>query len=317
MVPEPAAGEVLVRVTAVGLCGSDRHWYEHAAIGDTPLTTPIVLGHEIAGAIVGGPRDGERVAIDPSQPCERCETCLGGRPDLCPTTRFAGYAETDGGLQTWLPWPSDLCLTVPDQVTDDEAAVLEAVGVSLHAVDLAAVAPGDRVAVVGAGPIGQLVIRALRARGVTDVVASEPLEHRRTAALAAGASSVWDPADLDAEARHQGVTVVIECAGAAGAIDAAIRLVEPGGRIVLVGIPGDDRVAFRASGARRKGLTLVYARRMTASDLPAALEAVATGAIDVRSMISDRFALADVQVAFERLASGAANKIVVRPAATD
>jgi L-iditol 2-dehydrogenase len=206
---------------------------------------------------------------------------------------------------------------VPGHVTDDEAAVLEAVGVSLHAVDLAAVGPTDRVAVVGAGPIGQLVIRALRARGVTDVVASEPLAHRRAAATVAGASSVWDPVDLDAEARHRGAAVVIECAGASGAIDAAIRLVEPGGRIVLVGIPGDDRAEFRASGARRKGLTLVYARRMTASDLPAALEAVASGAIDVRSMISDRFALADVQAAFERLASGAANKIVVRPAATD
>ncbi len=304
-----------MRVTAVGLCGSDRHWYEHAAIGDTPLTTPVVLGHEIAGVIAGGTRDGERVAIDPSQPCERCETCRRGRPDVCPATRFAGYAETDGGLQTWLAWPSALCLAVPDHVSDGEAAVLEALGVALHAIDLAGVGGEDRVAVVGAGPIGQLVTRALRASGVAEVVASEPLAHRRAAAITAGAVAVWDPADLAAEGRHGDVPVVVECAGADGAIDAAIRLVRPGGRIVLVGIPGDDQVAFRASGARRKGLTLSYARRMTASDLPAALAAVAGGAIDVRPMISDEFGLEAVGAAFERLASGDGNKILVRPAA--
>jgi len=315
--PTPRPGEVLVEVRTVGLCGSDRHWFEEGGIGEVSLTTLLVLGHEIAGVIAEGPRAGERVAIDPSQPCERCPTCVRGRPDLCPTTRFAGYAATDGGLRTWMAWPGDLCHAIPDAMSDDEGAVMEPLGVARHAVDLAEVGPSDRVAVIGAGPIGQLVIRVLAADGIASIVASDPRPHRRLAALAAGASLVWSPEDVASEAALDEISIVIECAGEDAAVDAAVRLVRPGGRVVLVGIPSEERTTIRAAVARRKGLTVIWSRRMTAADLPAAIRLVETGAVEVAPIISDRFPLSAVGAAFERLASGEANKIVVRPGWTD
>jgi L-iditol 2-dehydrogenase len=308
---------VLVEVRAVGLCGSDRHWFEEGGIGEVSLTRPLVLGHEIAGVIAEGSRAGDRVAIDPSQPCERCPTCVRGRPDLCPTTRFAGYGATDGGLRTWMTWPGDLCHAVPDAMTDDEAAVMEALGVARHAVDLAEAGPSDRVAVIGAGPIGQLVIRVLAADGIASIVASDPRPHRRAAALASGASSAWAPDDLPAEPALGEVSIVIECAGEDAAVDAAVHLVRPGGRVVLVGIPSEERTTFRAAVARRKGLSVTWSRRMTAADLPAAIRLVETGAVEVAPIISDRFPLSSAAAAFQRLASGDANKIVVRPDRTD
>jgi L-iditol 2-dehydrogenase len=311
--PVPSAGEVLIRVTAVGLCGSDRHWFVDGGIGGTALDRPMVLGHEIAGIIASGPRAGQRVAIDPSQPCRRCPTCARGRPDLCPATAFAGYATTDGGLRTWMTWPGDLCHPVPDQLDDDEAAVLEALGVARHAVDLAAAGAGDRVAVVGSGPIGQLVVRVLGAAGIHDIVASDLRPHRVAAAAAAGASATWMADDLEAERAQGEVAVAIECAGEDAAVDSAMRLVRPGGRVILVGIPSGDHTTFRASVARRKGLSIVLSRRMTEADLPAAIRSAASGAIDVGAVISDRYALTEVDAAFRRLASVDGNKIIVRP----
>jgi L-iditol 2-dehydrogenase len=311
--PAPAAGEVLVQVTSVGLCGSDRHWFADAAIGDTRLAGPMVLGHEIAGVIASGPRSGERVAIDPSQPCERCATCRRGRPDLCPDTRFAGHGGTDGGLRTWMTWPDRLCVLIPDHLSDDDGALMEPLGVALHAVALAEVDPRDAVAVIGSGPIGQLVVKALLSAGISDVVVSDRLPHRVASARAAGATDAWLADVPPTDPPIEDIPVVIECAGDDAAVDAALRVARPGGRVVLVGIPSNDRTAFRASLARRKGLTLVLSRRMTAADLPAAIAAASAGRIEVGSMISDRFALAEVGAAFARLASRAGNKVVVRP----
>src|SRR4051794_14689050 len=134
--PVPAEGEVIVRVTAVGLCGSDLHWYDEAAIGETSLAVPLVLGHEIAGVIEGGPRDGERVAIDPADPCEACDECLAGRGRLCTRMRFAGLAPDDGGLRTRIAWPGTRCVALPASVTDDTGPLLEVLGIAIHALDL-------------------------------------------------------------------------------------------------------------------------------------------------------------------------------------
>ena len=141
--PVPAAGEVLLRVTAVGLCGSDRHWFDE-----------LVLGHEFAGVIETGSRAGERVAVDPAIPCARCAVCLAGQPHLCLRLRFAGHGSTDGALRSRLTWPEALAYALPDSLSDAEAALLEPLGVALHALDLGHVRPGARAGVFGCGPIG-------------------------------------------------------------------------------------------------------------------------------------------------------------------
>lgn len=311
--PVPGPGEVLLRVTAVGLCGSDLHWYEDAAIGDTKLDRPLVLGHEIAAVIESGPRRGTRVALDPADPCGACESCRADRSQFCPTMRFAGYGGTDGGLRSWMTWPDRLALDVPAAITDADASTLEALGVSLHAVDLGGLRPGMRSAVVGCGPIGLLVIRALRQAGIVDIVACDPLAHRVEAARASGATVAWQVGADVPDVALPAVDAAFECAGEDAAVDEAIRLTRAGGRVVLVGIPGTDRTTFTASAARRKGLILQLCRRMTGHDLGRAIALVEAGRIDLSSLVTDRFTLADASAAFAALVERRGLKVVVEP----
>src|SRR5207248_9873541 len=134
--PSPAEDELLLQVRAVGLCGSDLHWYEDGRIGDASLTRPLVLGHEIAAVVAAGPRAGERVCLDPAMPCRACRSCLAGDENLCLSTRFAGHS-VDGALRGLMAWPERLAYTVPDVLSDAEASLLEPLGVALHALDLA------------------------------------------------------------------------------------------------------------------------------------------------------------------------------------
>src|SRR6202167_4208434 len=132
--PAPSAddpGTVLVRVTAVGICGSDLHGWDEGGIGDAKLTHPLVLGHEGAGVIAAGPRSGERVAIDPAIPCERCRACRDGYRNLCYHIVFSGHGETDGMMREFMPWPSHLLYPLPDALSDTGGALLEPLGVAL------------------------------------------------------------------------------------------------------------------------------------------------------------------------------------------
>lgn len=312
-VPVATADEVLLRVTAVGLCGSDLHWYREGAIGDTELEAPLVLGHEFAGVIVGGPRDGERVAVDPAAPCEQCELCRSGRGRLCPTMRFAGVAPTDGALRTWMTWPASRCISLPDTIAAPEATLLEVLGIALHAIDLAGIEPGMTAGVYGCGPVGLVLIRALRAAGIARIIATDRLTHRVTAADDSGATTSVLAADGLDPAAAIPVDVAFECAGEDAALDTAVRAVGPGGRVLLVGIPEGDRYAFPASPARRKELNLQLVRRMEAPDLPRAIDLVASGAVSLGGLVSHRFGLEAAPEAFQKLVSRAGLKVVVEP----
>jgi L-iditol 2-dehydrogenase len=306
--PEPLAadGEVLVHVTAVGLCGSDRHWFVEAGIGDAVLDRPLVLGHEFAGVIASGPRAGERVALDPAVPCRRCGVCLAGLLHLCPSGRFAGHGSTDGALRTSLAWPADLAYPIPDRIPNTEAALLEPLGVALHALDLGHVRAGTRTGVFGCGPIGLLLVQAVAAAGAETVVATDPLPHRRAAAGARAVDPRELPPGLDLD-------VALETAGTDEALADAIESVRPGGRVVLVGIPDDDRTSFVASAARRKGLTLLVCRRMKPDDLPRAIRLAESGGVDLGSLVGERHPLDDWAGAFAALVERRTLKVVIEP----
>ena len=308
-VPVPGPGEELVRVTTVGLCGSDLHWFDDARIGATVLGDPLVLGHEAVGVIAAGPRRGMRVALEPAAPCGACATCREGRGWLCPSGRFAGHAPVDGALRELMAWPAELLVPLPDTIGDPDAALLEPLGVALHALDLASVAPGMSAAVVGCGPIGLLIIRALRAAGVNSIDATDPLEHRLRAAADSGATAVT-AADAAGD-----VDVAFDASGEPDAVAAAVMAVRPAGRVVLVGITGSEVTAFPAATARRKELTLIVCRRMTADDLPRAIELVADGRIQLDGLVNAQFSLAEAPTAFAALAERRGLKVVVRPGA--
>lgn len=320
--PEPAPERhSLVRVTAVGLCGSDLHWFAAGGIGDARLDRPLVLGHEAAGVIEGGPRHGERVAIDPAIACGACALCHEGHRNLCLRIRFAGHGAQDGALREYLTWPDELLHPLPDALTDADGAMLEPLGVAVHALDLAHVRVGATVGIFGCGPIGLLLVQAVRAAGATTVLAVDPLPHRREAAHRLGADLVAAPRDIPDPAalarraggdRH-GVHVAIEAAGTDAAVDLAVAAARPGARVVLAGIPDDDRSSFSASQARRKGLTLLLSRRMK-DVYPRAIDLVKSGRVDVRTLVSAAYPLERATEAFAAAAARTGLKLIVAPA---
>ncbi len=315
--PEPAAGAgmSLVRVTAVGICGSDLHWWDEGAIGDATLAHPLVLGHEGAGVIAEGSRRGERVAIDPAITCGTCRACRDGYANLCYRIRFAGHGETDGMMREVMAWPAELLHPLPDTVTDADGALLEPLGVAVHSVDLGHLPVGGTASVVGCGPIGLLLISVLKAAGASSVLAVEPLAHRREAASRYGADLVADPGSASGVLRDLvgvGVDVAFEAAGTDQAVRLALESVRPGGRVVLAGIPSDDAIRFQASVARRKGLTIAMVRRMN-HVYPRAISLAARGVVDLGALVSRRAGLGSAAEAFGDAARRTGLKVLIEP----
>lgn len=290
----PAPGEVLLRVTATGVCGSDLHPYETGSIGSTALGSPLVMGHEFAGVIeeigegVPAALLGARVAVDPSQPCGTCFHCSHGDPNLCRNQKFVGLWPDDGSLCQWMRVPAQNCFPVPDSVTNEEAAMLEPLGIALHATDLARIRVGSTVAIIGAGPIGLCLAQTARLAGAETVYITDRIPGRVDFAEKLGAKPL--PAGVEAD-------VTIEAAWANESVQQAIDVARGGGTVVLVGIPLEDTVSFQHSAARRKGLTILMCRRMKHT-YPRALALVQNGRVDLKSLITHRFPLHQVPEAF-------------------
>jgi L-iditol 2-dehydrogenase len=311
-VPEAGEGMSLVRVTAVGICGSDLHWWDEGAIGDAGLAHPLVLGHEGAGVIADQPRRGERVAIDPAIADGTCRACRDGYANLCYRIRFAGHGETDGMMREFMTWPTGLLHPLPDGVPDTDGAMLEPLGVAVHSVDLGHLPFGGTASVVGCGPIGLLLTAVLKAAGASSVLAIEPLAHRREAASRYGADVVAGPgADLR-ELTGFGVDVAFEAAGTGEGVQLAVESARPGGRVVLAGIPSDDSITFQASVARRKGLTIAMVRRMN-HVYPRAISLAARGVVDLGSLVTRRAGLESAAGAFAEAARRTGLKVLIEP----
>jgi L-iditol 2-dehydrogenase len=304
--PTPARGEALIHVKAIGVCGSDLHWYNEAGIGDAKLHHPLVLGHEFAGIVASGDRAGQRVAVDPALPCGCCEWCQEGHPNLCPNTRFSGHGKDDGALREFMAWSSNAFFPLPDAIDDVDGAMLEPLGVAIHTVDLAHMKPGMHAGVFGCGPIGLLTLQVARLMGPTRLIATDLLPHRLEAAKALGATDAFQSSGADHDESHairaatnrRGLDVAFECAGNQHAVDAAFDAVKIGGKVILCGIPSKDHTSFIASVARRKGLTIKLVRRMK-HVYPRAIELVARCMVDVKSLVTHRYTLEQAAAAFE------------------
>ena len=307
--PPPGAGEVQLRVTSVGICGSDLHQWSLGSIGDTKAQSPVVLGHEFAGVVVAlGPEVeglavGQRVAADPAVPCWRCEMCRLGHPNLCRRLHFCGLWPDDGALRELINHPADACFPLPDAVSNDVGAMLEPLGIGLHAIDLAHLRVADSVAVLGCGGVGLLLIHLARLAGARPIYATDRVPERLAAAIRYGADAVFNVDREDVVAAVQrategrGVDVAIEAAWATETVGQAAEMARPGGRVVLVGIPAEDTLQMRASSARRKGLTVAFSRRMKHT-YPRALTLAQRGDVDLAALVTHRFPLARAAEAF-------------------
>jgi threonine dehydrogenase-like Zn-dependent dehydrogenase len=239
-VPAPGPGEVVLRVSHCGVCGSDLHmvmegWGRPDSIGGHEYSGRIaalgadVTGWEIGAPVVGGPAAG----------CGRCEYCAGHRPSLCASHGIPGVSEFQGAFAEYVRVHESQLRRVPDGLSLREAALAEPLAVALHAITLSQIAPGQRALVTGAGPIGMLTLAALRARGI-DVTVSEPSPTRRAAAVRVGATRAVTPDELPRprmpfEFVPEGFDVAFECSGNAAAVESALRQLKRGGTLMLVG----------------------------------------------------------------------------------
>lgn len=325
-VPEPGPGEVLLRVKAVGICGSDLHYFKEGGIGDAAIVEPMIPGHEFAAQVaalgpgVSGLEIGQAVAVDPARSCGHCEFCREGNPNLCPKVAFAGSPGVDGAMREYMTYPASHCHPLPAGLSFDDGAVLEPLGVGIHATDLGKPRPGQSVAILGCGPIGLLNLQVARAAGASKIYASEILDYRLDVAMESGATQGFNPKREDVVAGilkatgGRGVDVVFECAGVQETVEEAVRIAKPGGTVVLVGIPSEDRTTFTASTARRKGLTIKMVRRMR-EVYPRAIALVQAGQVKTRSVVTHHFPLERVVEAMElleRYADGVI-KVIVEP----
>ena len=312
--PTPGPGEALLKVAYVGTCGSDAHYYLHGRIGDQVVTVPIIVGHEFSawvaelGAGVEGLEIGQLVAVDPAIPCGECESCQHGHPNLCPNVRFCGTPPVDGVLAEYTVMPARNCFPLPQGFGPVEGAMLEPLGVAIHAVDLAHLKPGQTIAVLGAGPIGLLTASVAKASGASTIYMTEPLAYRRQFALNYVADAALNPHETDVVTEimrltgGRGVDVAFEAATASETPDQAAALARPGGKVIVAGIPPDNTMTLTASTVRHKGLTIKLVRRMKHT-YPRAIRMVQTGMVDVKSLVTHIFPLERIVEAFELVAA--------------
>jgi len=308
---EIGPNDVLVRLKAIGVCGSDRHYFTEGRIGSQVVEYPFTVGHECAGVVervgraVGRVGVGDRVVVDPAMPCGECEWCRGGRENVCPHMRFLGCpGQVEGALKELLVMPERCLFHLPDSLSFDDGVVIEPAAICAYAVKQSRLDAAETVAVLGCGPIGLLTLACARASGRRRAFASDLVAERIEAAKRLGADVSLNPNDGDIvetilEATDgRGVDVVYECAGKQETLDQAMRIAAPGGRISIIGIPSTLRVELIPDMTRRKELLLINVRRQNGM-VERTIELAASGAVPVRDLVTHHFPLERVAEAFD------------------
>jgi len=267
-IPDPGPGEVQVRISAVGVCGSDLHSYSEGAVGDSPCVYPMVLGHEPAGVVaktgpgVTGWSPGDRAAVEPALYCYHCEFCLSGHHNVCANLRFMSNPEEPGFFREYANLPAGNLIAIPAGMSLEHATLIEPLAVVLHSLQLASIQPGETAAVFGAGPIGLLTVVALKLAGAGRVWAVDPVPHRLHLARAVGADAAVDPVrEILHDTSQRGVDVAIDCGGKNGSINQCAAVTRNAGRLVVTAIqPGID-TPVNLHTMRRKEMTVFNVRR--------------------------------------------------------
>lgn len=307
--------DVRIRMVRVGVCGSDVHYYETGRIGSQVVTYPFAVGHEGAGIVeaigsdVTHVKPGDRVAIEPAMSCGTCDQCLAGRPHTCRSLRFLGCpGQAEGCLCERVVMPEACCFKVTDRTSMDEAALSEPLAIGVYAVQQSIPMPGASVGILGAGCIGLSVLLPATAQGAGAVYATDKIDARVDLAKRAGAAWGGNPDREDVVAAVNalepgGLDVVFECCGKQDALDQAIAMLKPGGKLMLIGIPPTaERVTFVIDQLRRKEICIQNVRRQCHCVQPA-LDMIDRGDSDVNVMVTHRFPFEQTRAAFDLAAS--------------
>ncbi len=313
--PQPDADQVLVQVAAVGVCGSDVHYYEHGRIGPYVVDHPLILGHELSGRIaavgsaVDPARIGRRVAVEPQRPCRTCKQCKAGRYNLCPDMEFYATPPVDGAFAEYVTIQSDFAYDIPDSVSDEAAALIEPLSVGLWACERAEIKPGSRVLIAGAGPIGIIAAQAARAFGATEIYITDIADDRLEFALKHGATHALNPKTDSVDGLD--VDAFIDASGAPQAVRAGIKAVAPAGRVILVGLGADD-VELPVSFIQNREIWLSGVFRYT-NTWPLAIQLIADGKVDLDILVTGKFSLSESEDALKAGKQPGQLKAVVYP----
>ncbi len=315
-VPTPGPKDVLVKVDVVGICGSDVHYYQHGRIGDFVVEGDFILGHECAGEVVEVGSEvktlakGDRVALEPGKTCGKCKFCKTGKYNLCPDVEFFATPPYHGVFTNYVTHPEDMCFKLPANVSNMEGALVEPLAVGLHASGMGEVKLGDTVVIFGAGCIGLVTLLSCKARGASKIYVVDILENRLETARKLGATEAINAKECDVLAKiadlteGQGADVVIETAGSEFTVKQTADVVSRGGTIVLVGMTPKDETCFnfmKLMGKEGQLKTIFRYRNL----YPVAINAIASGAIDVKGIVSHEFDFDHVKEAFDFVSSNA------------
>ncbi|USP96101.1 sorbitol dehydrogenase [Bacillus vallismortis] len=310
-VPDINHDEVLIKVMAVGICGSDLHYYTNGRIGNYVVEKPFILGHECAGEIaaVGSSVDqfkvGDRVAVEPGVTCGRCEACKEGRYNLCPDVQFLATPPVDGAFVQYIKMRQDFVFSIPDSLSYEDAALIEPFSVGIHAAARTKLQPGSTIAIMGMGPVGLMAVAAAKAFGTGTIIVTDLEPLRLEAAKKMGATHVINIREQDALeeiktiTNDRGVDVAWETAGNPAALQTALASVRRGGKLAIVGLPSQSEIPLNVPFIADNEID-IYGIFRYANTYPKGIEFLASGIVDTKHLVTDQYPLEQTQEAMER-----------------
>jgi len=308
-VPSVRPDDVLVKVKSVGICGSDLHYWRTGAIGNLIIREPLVLGHELSGEVVDrGPsvsklNVGDRVVVEPAAPCGNCRFCRIGRYNLCPEKRFMGDPPNNGAFAEYVAWPSAYAYRMPVEMTFDEGALVEPLSIGTYATGRAQITPGDKVLIMGAGPVGLMTLIAAATHGATEIYAVDVFDWRLDKAKEFGATSTINAKNEDVAKKIEELTrgelvdVTMETSGSPDAAANSVKVTRRGGKIALVGLYDSAEFRYPVLDVLMKEISLI-GNYDGAHSFPTSLQIIASGKFDAKKMITHHLPLDKIETGF-------------------
>jgi L-iditol 2-dehydrogenase len=315
-VPDPVLknpDDVKIKLLVLGICGSDIHYYTHGRIGSQVVKYPFTVGHECAGEVietgtaVTRVRKGDIIAVEPAMWCGKCDQCLSGRHHTCRTLKFLGCpGQAEGALSEYIVMPEESCYRMPGGLTPDHGAISEPLAIGVYSVKKAGEIKGAKTGILGFGPIGMSVLLGAKAHGAGEIYVTDKIDERL--AIAAKEKATWtgnplkeNIAEIIRQKEPLGLDMVFECCGHQEAVDQAVELLKPGGRLIVVGIPGFNKWTLSVDDTRRREISIQFIRRQVGC-VDDSLEMMNNDKINVGNMVTHRFPFKDTKVAFDLVA---------------
>jgi L-iditol 2-dehydrogenase len=315
-IPEPViAGpkDVKIRLRVLGICGSDIHYYVNGKIGSQVVSYPFTVGHESAGIVTETGKDvktvrpGDVIAIEPAMPCWECDQCLSGRHHTCRKLKFLGCpGQAEGSLMEYIVMPEESCFPLHHNLTADHGAISEPLAIGVYSVKKAGDIKNLSAGILGFGPIGMSVMLAAKAAGTGHLFITDKIDQRLGIAEKEGADATINPLNKNVVQEIKnclpvGLDLVFECCGEQDAVDEAVEILKPGGKLIIVGIPEFERWEFDTDKTRRKEISIQFIRRQV-DCVQHSLDMMASGKINIDRMITHRFPFRETKKAFDLVA---------------